>query len=136
MRNSTDPFFWLKRAAQDIRTAKNNLADNPQELADAICYACQQAAEKYLKAFLLQKKEALIKTHDLVFLGRRASRLEPIFREIEQELLELNEYSLEARYPGDFFGEITGEDAHSAYGCALRVEELVLSFFKAGKEGL
>jgi HEPN domain-containing protein len=135
MRNSTEPTFWLKRASQDIRSAKNNLDDSPHELADAICYACQQAAEKYLKAFLLKKKEALIKTHDLVFLGRRAKRLDPVFKGIEQELLELNEYSLEARYPGDFFGELTGEDAHSAYVSALRVEKLVRSFFESGKEG-
>jgi HEPN domain-containing protein len=62
--NVNDPFSWLLKADRDLnlaKIAKIHAADSP----DLICYHCQQAAEKYLKALVIHHAIPLRKTHDL-----------------------------------------------------------------------
>ncbi|MBA4394903.1 MAG: hypothetical protein C0407_15230 [Desulfobacca sp.] len=43
---------WMNKAERDIGMAELALVNKP-EYTDAICFHCQQAAEKYLKAYLV-----------------------------------------------------------------------------------
>jgi len=43
---------WFRLADQDLAYAKHGLLMHPLPL-EAICFHCQQAAEKYLKAYLV-----------------------------------------------------------------------------------
>ena len=62
MKRQTWP--WVRKAEEDAQAARALAARRPP-LRDIVCFHCQQAAEKYLKA-LLQEKGALVpKTHDL-----------------------------------------------------------------------
>ncbi len=54
MRRPDDPEVkdWLTKVAEDYRVAQL-LAESAEPLDDAICFHCQQAAEKLLKALLV-----------------------------------------------------------------------------------
>jgi len=55
---------WLKKAESDLRTAKI-LLDAKDVVTESVCFHCQQAIEKYLKAFLADKDVRFRKIHDL-----------------------------------------------------------------------
>jgi HEPN domain-containing protein len=54
---------WLKKAEKDLLTAKHELSF-ADAVTESICFHCQQAAEKYLKAYLVYLGIPFIKTHD------------------------------------------------------------------------
>ncbi len=55
---------WVTKADSEIRGALNNvIAADPAW--DVVCFHAQQAAEKYLKAFLVARSESPPRTHDL-----------------------------------------------------------------------
>ena len=55
---------WFKKAEQDLFVIKNiiNIIDAPYEIC---CFHAQQAAEKYLKAYLTAHNVDFLKTHML-----------------------------------------------------------------------
>ncbi|HEY2726586.1 MAG TPA: HEPN domain-containing protein, partial [Parafilimonas sp.] len=55
---------WFKKAENDLLVIKNNLSADEIPF-DACCFHAQQAAEKYLKAYLVSKQIHFPKTHDL-----------------------------------------------------------------------
>ncbi len=125
MVDSVDYHKWMNRAAQDLRTIENNFKDDPEFLASVNCYLAQQAAEKLLKAFLLSHEIHLPKTHDLMFLFKSCIDIQAEFQPIKEPLEILNLYAIEARYPGDFFDQITAVQGQEAYEAVSRVRELV-----------
>jgi hypothetical protein len=64
---------WVQKAESDVKGARKLAGTGPQ-LNDLICFHCQQAAEKYLKAFLQELGLAIPRTHDL---GDLLDRLVP-----------------------------------------------------------
>lgn len=58
---------WISKAEHDIGMAKLALDYKP-EYTDAICFHCQQAVEKYLKAFLTYLNIDFKKSHSLSYL--------------------------------------------------------------------
>ena len=127
MVDSTDCKKWLKRARQDLRTASNNLQDDPVFLADAICYSCQQGAEKAMKAYLLSRGKKVPNTHDLRYLLQLCRSFDSEIDSLQEAIRELSEYAVEARYPGDNFGDITADDAQQAYEYSGTIVEYVSS---------
>ncbi len=59
--------IWIKKAGQDIKTAKYNIKGKEIE---AGAFFLQQSAEKALKAVYIKRFKKLIKTHDLVRLAK------------------------------------------------------------------
>lgn len=57
---------WLDRAEDDLGYAKASL-DEELEFFDLICFHFQQAAEKYLKAFVVARGLQFKKIHELPF---------------------------------------------------------------------
>ncbi len=125
MVDSTDYGKWMIRASQDLRTIENNFKDDPEFLASVNCYLAQQAAEKILKAFLLAKGKELPKTHDLLFLAKKCSEVNPQIHILQEDLELLNLFSIEARYPGDFFDEISAVQAEKAYQSVIGVKTFI-----------
>ena len=58
---------WLAKAEHDLLSIENNL-QAPEIPWDTICFHAQQAAEKFLKAFLVFHGLPPLRTHDLVAL--------------------------------------------------------------------
>ena len=56
---------WLEKARHDLETARRVVAGDPP-ITDTAVYHCQQAAEKALKAFLIDQGQPIFKTHDLM----------------------------------------------------------------------
>jgi len=58
---------WVRKAEEDYHVAvKVHRGDDP--FPNAVCFHCQQAAEKYLKALMEECGLGVPKTHDLVAL--------------------------------------------------------------------
>ena len=57
--------LWIEKAKHDLLNADNNLASDKIPF-DTVCFHCQQAAEKLLKAFLVLKESQYPLTHNLL----------------------------------------------------------------------
>jgi HEPN domain-containing protein len=114
---------WLAKADEDLNAAKALLALGTAFFA-TIGFHCQQAAEKYLKAFLTWRQIEFPKTHDLNLLLGLISTAAPSLAESLEDIAELTVYGVEIRYPGDI-PEITKEDAAEAVQLAERVRESI-----------
>ncbi|GAI45399.1 unnamed protein product, partial [marine sediment metagenome] len=58
---------WIHKADHDIGMAKLAI-EHKAEYTDLICFHCQQAVEKYLKAYLVHLNIVFRKTHSLSYL--------------------------------------------------------------------
>lgn len=67
---------WFELAEYDLNAAKYNFDGGMFPVA---IFLCQQSAEKGLKALMIRMGKDLIKTHDLVRLGREVEAPEEFF---------------------------------------------------------
>jgi HEPN domain-containing protein len=115
---------WIKIAERDLITAKQGL-EADEVITDTVCFHCQQAAEKYLKAFLVKHQIEFSKTHNLMTLLNLCATIDRSFKEELSDTDNLTDYAVEIRYPDDWY-EPTGEETKQAYELALKVKEFVL----------
>lgn len=93
---------WVDKAEGDFATAERELHVSVMPNFDAVCFHCQQCAEKYLKARLHDAKIAFPKTHNPSALLDLLLPLEPSWKALRLELQELNLFAISYRYPGIF----------------------------------
>lgn len=92
---------WLVKGDNDLKTAEYGLkADEP--ITDTICFHCQQAAEKYLKMYLVSKNEEPFKPHNISLLVAKCSDYDSDFAQL-QRFDFLTSYAVSLRYPDDFY---------------------------------
>src|SRR5437762_13642503 len=92
---------WVRKAEADFRAAKKLTRAKPP-LADAACFHCQQAIEKYLKALLQEWGSPVPKIHGLEKLETLLSGNTSAFRAHRRRLKAVSKYAVEYRYPGVF----------------------------------
>ena len=92
---------------------------------DIICFHCQQAAEKYLKAYLIFLEIPFGKTHEIGELITRCEKRDKEISALKEEADELTDYAVEIRYP-DAMVVPTLEEAREAVETAGRVKDFVL----------
>lgn len=114
MADSTDYRKWLDRAEQDMKMICIIEKEGIEGIADTFCYICHQAAEKLFKAFLIKKGNAVPKTHDLIFLLGKCGEYDKELIKMLDAVTVLNEYAVSARYPDDFCGGRTNQEAVEA----------------------
>jgi len=90
---------WILMADKDLCAAEIILKDE-HALTNIVAFHCQQAIEKYLKAFLIERGAPLVKTHDLIKLNGMVNEIKNIGID-EVKLLVVNEVYIESRYPGE-----------------------------------
>lgn len=100
--------LWVEKADHDLGTAQLTQKHIP-EFKDTIAFHCQQAVEKYLKAYLIFNNIQPKRTHDLVLLLGMVSTNEPISDELFDLIAELQDYAVEVRYP-DTIIELSDDD--------------------------
>jgi HEPN domain-containing protein len=89
---------WLFLAQKDIDTV--DLIFGESHLTNIVAFHCQQAIEKYFKAYLLHHDKPLLKIHDLIKLYGMVKEIKDW--SINEELLAVvNEAYTETRYPGE-----------------------------------
>jgi HEPN domain-containing protein len=118
---------WIMKAEHDLKTAEN--AFNASEvMTDTLCFHCQQAAEKYLKAFLVSHDIVPEKTHEIARVLEACVNIDAAFEQIKYAVA-LTEYAVELRYPDDFYFPSLDE-SKTAYELALKVKAFVLERLK------
>lgn len=114
---------WLEKAQRDLYVALRELSSS-KPLTDITCFHAQQAAEKYLKAYLVWVEIDFPKTHVLEQLVLLAGQKDPEFLMLKDEVSLLTPYAVETRYPE--FEEPSLEDAKEAVQVAEKVRDFVL----------
>ena len=116
---------WMSFAAQDFNVAKHLYECYYPRPLEIICYHCQQAAEKAIKAVIISQGApgGVPKSHDLVFLLNQIKNLVNV-ESIYQEAQALTPYGVTARYPG----EMDLEDRNAEL--AVRYAEAILTWSK------
>ena len=98
-----DPEFvlpWIQKADNDILSA-HYLAENMHPVpTEVVCFLCQQAAEKYLKAFLVYNDQEPPKTHDLSELAKSCCIFNADFSVLYPKCDFLFPFAVRTRYPG------------------------------------
>jgi HEPN domain-containing protein len=128
---------WLYKADNDYSTAEylaQNMYPVPIEI---VCFHCQQAAEKYLKCFLVYNDQEPPKIHDLIELIRLCGKINTDFLQLNLKCEYLTPFAVHIRYPSDI--DLLNEDMLKALSCAKGIIEFVKSkmpeLFKSPAEG-
>ncbi len=118
---------WLFFADNDLALAE--VAIDNLQFTGQVAFLCQQAIEKYLKAFLFENKVQIKKIHDLEKLYSEVRKIKDFG--IDENLLQiLRNLYVESRYPTDIaFLENgllpTKEDAQSYLDFAKEIASII-----------
>jgi HEPN domain-containing protein len=91
---------WVRKAENDYQAAAQ-LAEGRGAFPDQLCFLCQQASEKYLKALLQELAQSIPKTHDLDYLRGLLQPFHPQLRRLRRGFVFLTDFAVDTRYPGD-----------------------------------
>ncbi len=93
---------WILKAEEDLNLVIRLLQEKDAEyFASSIGFHCQQAIEKYLKAFLVSNGKGFKKTHDLNLLRDLSNELDADFSHLE--FGNLLEFAVDYRYPDETY---------------------------------
>jgi HEPN domain-containing protein len=92
---------WLYRAKEDIAVIDSLFITDPAFYASTICFHAQQAAEKFLKAFLVYHEVDFPRTHDVDFLLIECKKIDS--KDFDIDLGSLADFGVNIRYPDDFY---------------------------------
>lgn len=113
---------WLAKARDDLGLARHLFEEGIY--FNAVGYNSQQAAEKFLKAFLVMRQIEFPKTHDLAVLLDLVETAAPKIAQSLRGITVLNEYGVDVRYPGDF-PDLDLEKARGAVELAVKVADAI-----------
>lgn len=113
---------WLSKADEDFAFADATLQEGSTFFAQ-LCFHFQQAAEKYLKAFIIAANMEVEKVHNLVYLLKTCRKIEPSLEDLFEECEFLNSSYIDTRYPVHWPTNYTKERAKRARDAALKVAE-------------
>ncbi|MBI5115424.1 HEPN domain-containing protein [Candidatus Poribacteria bacterium] len=119
---------WLRKADADMDAAEALLSEERTSLYPS-CFHSQQAAEKFLKAYLSRHQVEFPKTHILGELLDLISRIDKKLADGLKDVTKLNPYGVVIRYPGDI-PEPTREQAEEALDLAQSVRDAILYALK------
>jgi HEPN domain-containing protein len=115
---------WMVKAWRDLETARRATEGVPP-FYDVAVYHCQQAAEKAVKAFLVQQGKPYAKTHDIEVLVDLAGELDSSFDSLADAADALTPYATRFRYPNATFAV---EPQPAEYNEALTHAQTIYGF--------
>jgi len=110
-KESALPKDWFAKGAQDMKRVDALLAINDEEGAG---FHLQQAAEKYLKGYLLGRGWQLKRTHDLENLLDDATQFDASFEMFREACRFSGEFYVSERYPFPFASTPPRADLNAA----------------------
>lgn len=122
---------WFEMAATDLGVARHlNETYHPKPL-EIICYHCQQAAEKSIKALIIYSElpGGLPKIHDLSFLLNQLKNKLKISEIYYDYADALTPYGVAIRYPNELF--LTERHSQEAIKSAEAILQWTGSIIKA-----
>jgi len=112
-----DPREWLNRARSNLARAKMQIAEAYME---DLCFDAQQAAEKAIKALLMQQGIAFPYVHDLAGLLTLLEESGEEIPELVRQAGRLTRFAVVTRYPG-IAEPVTDEEYQEAVAIAEAV---------------
>ena len=112
--DEANPLDWL--AAGKLRLRSADRLYEAEGSSPAVIELLQEAAERYLKAYLLSKNWLLVRTHDLNHLLAEAATRDARFTHFAKVAQSLTEQFWEQHYPGGDLSEVGSdyEELHQA----------------------
>jgi len=114
---------WISKGDHDLGTAKITYL-HIREYLDTVTFHCQQAVEKYLKAYLIFQSTVFRFTHDLIYSLDLITQKDIDFENYYDTLSEIQGYAVEIRYPNETI-YISKEKVENAMIIAKEVREFV-----------
>jgi HEPN domain-containing protein len=115
---------WVEKADEDLEFALVNLQEGKPFIAQ-ICFHFQQAAEKYLKAYIVAKDLEFRKTHDLPMLLNICISKNSAFETLSEECEYLNTFYVESRYPVHWPTDFSQQEAQKSSQTAEKIRSFV-----------
>ena len=114
---------WIIKGDHDLGTAKITYLNIPEYL-DTVTFHCQQAVEKYLKAFLIFHSKTFKFSHDLIYLIELITQIDSDFDNYYDTVSELQGYAVEIRYSNETI-YLSNDKVEKAIMIAKNIRELV-----------
>lgn len=119
--------LWLDKAYNDLKNAEIILASQTERPPlDTVCFHCQQAVEKLLKAFLVYRERSFPYSHNLADIVAICMQVDGTFAIIKAKAETLTPFAVEIRYPDDFYMP-TEKEAREAYAIATEIQTFILA---------
>lgn len=119
---------WIEKADEDFGFASASI-EHTVYFAQ-ICYHFQQAAEKYLKAFIIAGELEFRPIHNLLELLEICRQREAGIGKIEEDCRYLNPFYIDTRYPVHWPTSYDKETVIKAKNSAEKIKDLVKDFLK------
>ena len=119
---------WLDIADNDLGFAKAAFNDFDDFYAQ-MCVQAHQAAEKYLKSFLVFHNVKFRRVHDLAHLVRECAKIDKDFKQRADDCEKITDYYAFLRYPA-FLPARTKKEAKETIKIADDIGKLVKSKIK------
>ena len=116
---------WIKKAKKDLLAAEHELSF-PDAVTESICFHCQQAVEKFLKAYLIFLDISFTKTHEIGELITKCENMDKEIFTFKEEADKLTDYAVDIRYPEEAF-EPPVLEAEEAFKIAKEIRNYVLN---------
>lgn len=117
--------LWVGKANQDFKTVEILLQSNDGP-PGVICFHCQQAAEKFLKAFLVENQVEFPRSHDLLLLIEKyILPQDESFQDLIPAAIALTGFATSTRYP-DIDDDLDLHIAREAYTLMVEIKSFIL----------
>lgn len=119
---------WLKKAEEDFGFARTSLEET--KYYAQICFHFHQAAEKYLKAFVIANHLEFRPVHNLMELLNVCKGRNHKIEEIEEACRFLNPFYIDTRYPVHWPTHYDKETATNAMKSAKKIRDWIKNVLK------
>lgn len=117
--------FWLEKAEDDFQYVLDSYKEKNKHYSQILFFA-HQAAEKYLKAYIVAFNLPFRKIHILPELLEICKTKNEVFEKLREACIFLNPFAFETRYPVHWPTDYTREDLEKA----LKFLKQIRSFIK------
>lgn len=111
---------WFDKGNKDIKDAEFLFKHN--RALETVSFHIHQAAEKYLKGFLISRGKELELIHDLVKLLHGAIKIDSDFLQFKEIAEKVTNFYFESRYPVGYEVEYT---KHEIAECLAQIKKLI-----------
>ena len=114
---------WLKKAEEDFGFANISLKET--KYYAQICFHFHQAAEKYLKAFVIANHLNFRPVHNLIELLNICQDKNPKIEELKEACQYLNPFYIDTRYPVHWPTQYDRKTAVNAMKSAKKIRDWI-----------
>jgi len=120
---------WIKKADEDYEFAVSVIEES--SFYAQICFHFHQAAEKYLKSYIIAYDLEFKKIHDLSMLLKLCLTKKPNLKILMDDCKFLNRFYIDTRYPVHWPTNYTKEEALKAKSAAEHIHSAIKSAIKS-----